>query len=92
MSRMVRKQIYIEPRQEELLKRRARGLGVPEAELIRRSIDQIGHAPVALHPDKQAWQEAKAFIQERLQISVPQTGRSWTREEVYDERLRRFSR
>jgi hypothetical protein len=37
MSRMVRKQIYIEPEQEKLLKQRVRELGVSEAELKRTS-------------------------------------------------------
>ena len=91
MSRMIRKQVYIEPRQEELLKRRARELGISEAELIRRGIDQISQVPIALAPYQRAWEEAKAFIEQRMQMNVPQTGRSWTRDELYDERLERFS-
>ncbi len=92
MGRMVRKQLYIEPRQEELLKRRARELGVTEAELIRRGIDQIGFAPAGLPLDRNAWEEAKTLIQKRLRLDVPQTGRSWTRDELHDERFERFSR
>ncbi|TAK35416.1 MAG: hypothetical protein EPO21_06050 [Chloroflexota bacterium] len=88
---MVRKQVYIEPRQEELLKRRAKELGISEAELIRRGIDQIAHMPSALPPSMQAWEEEKAFIRERMRMRVPQTGRTWTRDELYDERLERFS-
>ena len=41
MSRMIRKQVYIEPEQEELLKRRAKELGISEAALIRQS-DRLG--------------------------------------------------
>jgi hypothetical protein len=41
MSRMVRKQVYIEPEQAELLKQRANELGMSEADLIRRCIDQL---------------------------------------------------
>lgn len=92
MGRMVRKQLYIEPRQEELLKRRARELGVTEAELIRRGIDQIGFAPTGLPLDNSAWEEAKTLIQKRLRLDVPQTGRSWTRDELHDERFERLSR
>ena len=92
MGRMVRKQLYIEPRQEELLKRRAQELGVTEAQLIRRGIDQIGLAPAGLPLDHKAWEEAKALIQKRLRISVPQTGRSWTRDELHEERFERPSR
>ena len=91
MSRMVRKQIYIEPRQEEMLKRRAKELGVSEAELIRRGIEQIVHAPAApFSPSMQAWEEEKAFIRQRMRMDVPQTGRTWTRDELYDERINRF--
>ena len=92
MSRMVRKQIYIEARQEDLLKRRAKELGVPEAELIRRGIDSISRVPLTLSPDLQAWEEEKQYIRERRRLDVPQTGRAWTREELYDERHERFSR
>ena len=92
MRRMVRKQVYIEPEQDALLKRQAAQLGVTEAELIRRAIDQAGATPRGLPLDQDAWEEAKSIIQERLGITVPQTGRSWTREELYEERLERLSR
>lgn len=82
MSRMVRKQIYIEPRQDELLKRRARELGVTESDLIRSAIDQIGLATPAMPLDLGAWEEAKALIRQRMEMTVPQTGRTWTREEL----------
>ncbi len=92
MSRMVRKQVYIEPEQEELLKRRSRELGVSEAALIRRGIEQAARVPAARALDRRAWEEARRFILERLAISAPQTGRTWTRDELYEERLERFSR
>ena len=31
-----------------------------------------------------AWEEAKSVIRERMRLRVPQTGRAWTREELYD--------
>lgn len=92
MVGMVRKQVYIEPRQEEMLKRRAKELGVTEAELIRRGIDQVGEVPLAVPADKRAWHEARAFMSKRMRMAVPQTGRSWIREELYDERLGRLPR
>ena len=93
MSRMVRKQIYIEPRRERLLKRRAKELQISEAEIVRRAIDQIGRASTILPSDLRlrAWEE-KAFIERHRKMTVPQTGRSWTRDELYDERLERYSR
>ena len=91
MARMIRKQVYIEPEQEELLKRRSRELGVSEAALIRRGIDDIAHEGSSTMFDKRAWKEALAFMKERAKMKVPQTGRSWTRDELYEERLERFS-
>lgn len=110
MGRMIRKQVYIEPEQDQLLKRRSKELGISEAALIRQAIDRLGpdadggKSPAA----RQAWEEAKrviqermqlpaweeelAFIKQRMQLRVPQTGRSWTREEIYEERLARYSR
>ncbi len=91
MSRMVRKQVYIEPRQEASLRRRAKELGISQAELLRRGIDQMGSAPAALPRDGAAWEEAKSYIEERMTIEAPQTSRTWTRDELYDERLKRIS-
>jgi transposase-like protein len=88
---MVRKQIYIEPRQEEMLKRLARELGVAEAELIRQGIDQVARGRQVVPRDEHAWEEEKAFIAKRRRLNVPQTGRAWTRGELYDERLRGIS-
>jgi hypothetical protein len=36
---MIRKQLYIDPRQDAALKRKARDLGLSEAELVRRALD-----------------------------------------------------
>lgn len=92
MARMVRKQVYITKEQQALLKRRAKALGVPEAEVVRRGIELAGQPGVALRPDPNAWEELKKDMEKRGRMKVPQTGRSWTREELYEERLERFSR
>lgn len=45
---MIRKQLYIEKAQDKALKRRARELGVSEAEVMRRALDGMLHGtPVA---------------------------------------------
>ena len=41
MGRMVRKQVYIEPQHETLLKEQARVLGVSEAEVMRLGIERL---------------------------------------------------
>jgi hypothetical protein len=93
MAKMVRKQIYIKPEQESALKHRAKALGVSEAELIRKGLEMaLGNGDVSTDLADEAWEEAKRFIQLRMAMKVPQTGRSWTREELYEERIGRFSR
>lgn len=91
MGRMVRKQVYITAEQDALLKRRAKALGTSEAEMVRRGIELAGQTAATLPFDREAWEEEKRFIRKRMRMKVPQTGRSWTREELYDERLKRFS-
>ena len=53
-SMMIRKQVYIEPHQERLLKERARQLDVTEAELSRRSLEQGLTGMVPRRPDPEA--------------------------------------
>ncbi len=81
---MIRKQVYIEPHQERLLKERARQLHVPEAELIRRSLDQglTGMAP--RRPNPSAWRELMRFFRGRMRMKVRQQPRRWTRDELYN--------
>lgn len=83
---MVRKQVYIRPDQEGLLKRRAKKLGVTEAELIRRGIDQTSGASADIASDHAAWEEELAFIRERARL-LPGLAqpRTWTRAELYEE-------
>lgn len=72
MSRMVRKQVYIEAEQDALLKKRAKELGVSEAELIRRGIEQVLQTPIVFSPDLKLWEEEKEFIEQRRQAQVTQ--------------------
>jgi hypothetical protein len=90
MARMIRKQIYIEPEQERRLKERARKLDVSEAELIRRGIEEILSEPSEDDERVTAWEKELEFIRDRAKLKVPQSGRTWTRVELYDERLDRF--
>jgi len=92
MSRMVRKQIYIESRQETTLKRQAKALGVTEAEVIRRAIDRQMIAVRLGSKDKKAWEREKAFIAKRMAKGPAAGGRQWRREDAYEERLMRYGR
>jgi hypothetical protein len=85
MSVMVRKQIYIEPQQEQMLKQAA-------AEIIRRAIDLWGESGEKRRRAQAAWKEARAFIEARIAQGPVPGGRTWTREEFYEERSSRYGR
>jgi hypothetical protein len=83
--RMVRKQVYIREDQDARLKRASKELGVTESELIRRGVDQATSGVLKGPRDPQAWAEFMALARKRAEIEVPQTGRRWTRDELYEE-------
>jgi hypothetical protein len=89
---MIRKQVYITAEQERKLKRRAKALGVTEAEVVRQGIELASSAAARFPFDRKAWQELKRDMEKRARMQVPQTGRSWTRDELYDERFERYAR
>ena len=83
MAEMVRKQVYIEPRQEQLLKTLAKELGTTEAELIRRGIDRGLEGAAGFRPDAAAWGEAERYILARMRKGRLKRKRRWTREGLY---------
>ncbi len=91
MARMVRKQIYIGQENNKLLKQRAKELGITESELIRRGIEQMEYSYNGFSMDKAAWLEELDFIRERARSAGLGQARRWTLEELYEERLPRFS-
>ncbi len=101
MSRMVRKQIYIEEEQDAALREVAEEYGVSQAELIRQAVEQkiAGRRRVRVrYPEKirkKALENLKKFSEARKALKVEtgaQEGRGWTREEIYEERESRYER
>ena len=92
MTQMVRKQIYIDKRQKAQLKRAAKARGTSEAELIRQAIDrQLAGGVAGLPRDPAAWERAMVLMRSlRAQGPLPNRRRSWTRDELYDERESRY--
>jgi len=84
MTRMVRKQIYIEPRQEAMLERMARESGTTQAELIREAIDQRMTGALYWPRDLNAWELESEFIRSLIKLGPVPGGRSWRREDLYD--------
>ena len=94
MAPMKRKQIYIEPWQEENLKRLARHRGVKEAEIIRQALarEMTGEEIRPIVYDSEAWEEARAFIESLIKQGPVRGGRTWKRQDVYDDREGRYGR
>jgi hypothetical protein len=84
MAKMIRKQVYIEPRQERVLKERAKKYRVTEAELIRQGIDRGLEHTATRAPDLEAWKAVERFIARRRKGRVRQVRRTWRREDLYD--------
>jgi hypothetical protein len=93
---MIRKQVYIEARQEEALKRKARELSLTEADLIRRGIDDLDNPRTQTVGDREAWTAAMRIMSRRAAraepLAKPPRDRGWTREELYDERPKYLAR
>ena len=92
MAQMIRKQVYIKPQQDAILKRLARTLGLSEAEIIRRAIDRQTSAVRPGIRDLQAWEREKDFIAARMAAGPIPSQRKWQRENAYKERLARYGR
>jgi len=93
MTQMIRKQVYIQKRQQVLLKRLARRRGVSEAEVIRQAIDQQvqSAANQPLPPDPQALETIILFALGRRKLGAASEPYRWQREDAYEERDQRLA-
>ena len=93
-THMVRKQIYIHPRQAVLLKRLADARGVSEAEIVRQAIEREAASEPAqlVATDRSAWEELVAFWEQRRKETPGGQPYRWNREEIYAERESRWLR
>lgn len=80
---MIRKQVYIQPPHERMLKLRAKQLGVTESEIIRKALDGI--ETVSSVAGRQALQFMRALGNSRCQSP---RGRAWRRESLYEGRIK----
>lgn len=83
MERMVRKQLYLRSKQDAELTKRARSLGVSQAELVRAAIDRFLAED---QPDSRAlaWAEARATMESAGTLRTGSGGRRWTRDELHE--------
>ncbi len=84
MEVKIRKQIYLDPKQNEILKQTSRKLGVSEAEVIRRAIlSQTSRINIS-QQNRKAWENELQFIQSLIRQGRIQGKRKWKREDLYD--------
>jgi len=92
MTTMIRKQMYLEPRQDIQIKQLAAERRTTEADIIREAIDTLLGEVARQRRAQQAWDEALALMEARYaQGSVP-GGHTWTRDELYAEQLERYGK
>jgi hypothetical protein len=93
MAQMVRKQIYIEQRQERVLKQLSEAVGVSEAEIIRRAIEReaLGERTHLGESDRSAWDKIIAFVEGR-KGSPSARPYKWKRQDAYEPRENRLTK
>lgn len=84
MSRMVRKQIVIEPEQERALEAHAKALGVSQSALIRQAIDALLEDAVEEQQRRAAWETIEDMWRRADAEGWSSGGRTWTREELHE--------
>lgn len=84
MGRKIRKQIYIDPDQEQLLKRSAKRTGLSEAEIIRKAFDLGIAAVVASSPRSDVWDSELAFIKRWMKKGIVRGERTWNRNDLHE--------
>ena len=92
-TQMIRKQIYIQKRQDILLKRISKVRGVSEAEVIRQAIEReiSGTVSQPLLADRQAWEQVLAFLEDRKSLGSGEAYQ-WNRQDAYEGRESRWIR
>jgi hypothetical protein len=90
---MIRKQIYLPPRQNLLLKRLAKQRGVSEAEVIRQAIEREAEFGIPVQNGETALAAMLAFADQRTEKYAGQgQPYQWNRAEIYEEREARLSK
>lgn len=92
MTTMIRKQVYLEPRQDIQIKQLATERKTTEADVIREAIDTLLGEVARQRRAQQAWDEALAFMEARYAQGTVSAERTWTRDELYAERLGRYGK
>lgn len=84
---MIRKQIYLDQRHDDLLKRLAKARQASEAEIIRQALDREALAGQWLGPNNPtAWRTLLDGFEARTALPPTAEPYSWRRADAYEER------
>jgi hypothetical protein len=89
---MVRKQVYLKSQKDMQVKKLAAERGTTETDIIREAVDLLLSEVARQRRAQQAWEEARAFMEDRFAQKQISGERTWTREELYAERLERYEK
>ncbi len=86
VPRLIRKQLYLEPAQEALVKEWAAQRGLSEAEVVREALTfYAASARLRLPRNPAAWEEEKAFLKAQVRQGTVLGRREWAREDLYED-------
>lgn len=91
MSTKVRKQIYLEEKQNRRLKDRAKAESISETAIIRRALEHE-LSEVRPIPNPAAFESFLELARKRLAEGPLPGGRNWKRDDIYEERLARYGK
>ena len=86
MDAKIRKQIYLDPEQNAILKAAASKLQVSEAEIIRQAIMAQTYRMKLSTRNSQAWRKELNFMRSLAAQGAADGGRQWQREELYERK------
>lgn len=84
MATMIRKQVYLEPHQDEMLKRWAKETGQTEAEILRQALEHWIANEQRRRETEAAWSQVLTFAEDWAAQGDVAGKRTWTREDLYD--------
>jgi hypothetical protein len=84
MATKIRKQIYLDMQQNEMLKQTSKRLGVSEAEIIRQAIFAQTGRLFSGRKNPAAWKQERQFLEVLLEQGSVAGGRTWKREELHE--------
>lgn len=84
MAIKIRKQIYLDVQQNELIKQSSQKLGISEAEIIRQAITAQAWQMRLRRRNVKAWERERRFLQALIAQGPVPGGRTWKREDLYE--------